>query len=128
MEITVVHAQALVPVTILQVTGPITSNDELETQARAEFDAGARYILVDLAAVPYMASAGLRALHYMFNLLKEGEVRGAISKGIAAGTYHSANLKLLNPRGPTLEALKVAGYDMFLEIYQDRDKALASFA
>jgi hypothetical protein len=127
MEINVVHEKGRVPVTVLQVSGPITSNEELEQQARAEYDAGARFILVDLAGVPYMASAGLRAFHYIFNLLKQGTGETEVRKGIVAGTYHSPNLKLLQPKGPTLEAIKVAGYDMFLEIHQDRGKAIASF-
>lgn len=127
MKINVVHEEGHVPVTVLQVTGPITSNEELEAQAQAEYTAGARNILVDLADVPYMASAGLRALHFIFNLLKEGDSGSTLTKGIAAGTYHSAHLKLLRPKGPTLEAIKVAGYDMFLEIYQDRNKAIESF-
>lgn len=127
MEINVVHEKGRVPVTVLQVSGPVTSNEELEQQARSEYNAGARHILVDLAGVPYMASAGLRALHYIFNLLKQEDSDSAVRKSITSGTYHSTNLKLLNPKGPTLEAIKVAGYDMFLEIHQDRNKAIASF-
>jgi hypothetical protein len=36
-------------------------------------------------------------------------------------------LKLLSPTQHVAESLRVAGYDMFLEIHQDRRKAIASF-
>jgi len=50
-----------------------------------------------------------------------------MKKGIVAGTFTSPHLKLYNPTSHVLEALKTAGYDMFLEIHRDYKKAISSF-
>ena len=130
MNIEVSQEQARVPVTILRVDGALTTEEELEGAAQKEMDAGARNLIIDLAGVPYMATAGLRALHSIYEALRELEPEqsaGDVRKGISSGTYASAHLKLLKPTKHTLETLRTAGYDMFLEIYDDRKKALASF-
>ena len=130
MEISVSEQQARIPVTIFKVTGAITDNKELEQQANEAFKQGARNILLDLSGVPYMATSGLRALHAIYMLLRSNapeETDDAIKSGIAAGTYMSPHLKLLNPSAHVLEALKASGYDMFLEIHRNQKQALASF-
>jgi len=130
MDVTVSQAQGRVPVTIFRITGAVTTNQELEECARTAYAAGTRNILLDLAEVPYMATAGLRALHSIFTLLRADtpEESDATTKaGIAAGTFVSPHLKLLNPNAYVREVLKVAGYDMFLEIHSDLDQAVASF-
>jgi hypothetical protein len=126
MEIEVEHEQGRVPVTVLRLKGPFVSEVEVEAQAKQEYDAGARYLLLDLSAVPYMATAGLRALHTLYRMLRtEADVEA--QKGLAAGTYTSPYLKLLKPSKHAAEALRVAGYDMFIEIFDDPQKAIASF-
>ena len=130
MEVTVSQAQGRVPVTIFHVVGAVTTNQELEARAQAAFDGGARNILLDLTEVPYMATAGLRALHAIFTLLRSDmpeESDAATKAGIAAGTFVSPHLKLLNPAPYVQEVLKVAGYDMFLEMHRDVNQAVASF-
>ena len=130
MEINVTQAQGRVTVTVFKIKGALTSNEELEAQARLAFENGTRNILLDLAEVPYIATYGLRALHYIYTLLRTSapeESDEAVRKGIGAGTFMSPNLKLLRPTPHALEALKVAGYDMFLEIHRDYDKAIDAF-
>jgi hypothetical protein len=130
MEITVSQAQGRVPVTILHVTGAIISSKELEQRAKEAFDAGARDLLVDLTNVPYIATVGLRALHTIYTQLRTdspAESDAAVSAGIRDGTFSSPHLKLLKPSAHAMEALHVAGYDMFLEIHQDLQRAVASF-
>jgi hypothetical protein len=130
MEISVAAAEGRVPVTIFRVAGAITSNAELELAARESFDSGARNILIDLTSVPYIATSGLRALNFIYTLLRTdspAESDEAVKRGISAGTFYSPHLKLLNPSPHVLEALKVAGYDMFLEIHRDERRAVESF-
>jgi hypothetical protein len=130
MEVTISQAQGRVPVTIFRITGSVTTNRELEAQAQAAYAGGARNILLDLTDVSYMATAGLRALHSIFTLLRSDtpeESDAATKAGIAAGTFVSPHLKLLGPNAYVREVLKVAGYDMFLEIHHDMNQALASF-
>ena len=130
MDMTVSQEQGRIPVTILRVSGAITDKQELERQAQEVYDRGARDLLLDLTAVPYIATSGLRALHAIYMLLRSDapeETDAALKVGIAAGTYMSPHFKLLNPSPHVLEALKVSGYDMFLEIHRDRKRAIESF-
>jgi hypothetical protein len=131
-SIDVVPMQGRVPVTVLQVHGDIDSNtyDQLQTQASGMFQSGSRHMLLDLSDVPYISSAGIRALHYIFNLYRseaQGESEESIRKGLRDGTYKSPNLKLLKPNQGVSKVLGLSGYDMFLEIYQDLNSALNSF-
>lgn len=132
MDITVSQEQARVPVTVLRVKGDISAAtyEQLIAQARKAHENGARDILVDLADVPYMSSSGIRALNDIFNMLRTSspaESDEAMRKGIAAGTFKSPHLKLLNPSKRVSEVLKMAGLDMFLEIHHDFKQAIASF-
>ena len=130
MNISTLKELGKVTVTVLRVSGPITDGAELVAHAQAAFDKGSRAMLIDLSQVPYMATAGLRALHTIYQLLRDAsnENAGAVGAGIAAGTYTSPHLKLLNPNEHVLEALKTAGYDMFLQIHRHYQEALDSFA
>jgi len=130
VDISVSQEQARVPVTVFRIKGPITTSEELERRAREAFDAGTRNLLLDLTDVPYIATSGLRALHNIYTLLRTdsaSESDEAVRVGIASGTFVSPHLKLLKPSAHVLEALKVTGYDMFLEIHRDLKRALASF-
>jgi hypothetical protein len=130
VEITVSHEAGRVPVTVFHIKGAVTSNQELEQAARQAYEAGARNILLDLAEVPYMATAGLRALHFIYTLLRTDapeESDEAVKRGISAGTFYSPHLKLLRPSAHVTEALRIAGYDMFLEIHRDVKRAVESF-
>lgn len=129
MEIAVVEAQGRVPVTILRLRGPITTNVELEQAAQAAYDAGARNLLIDLTNVPYIATYGLRALHFIYGLLRadDTELGAPAARSAAGGPTLSPHLRLLRPSAHALEALKVAGYDLFIEIHTDDERALAAF-
>ncbi len=130
MEITVSNDQGRVPVTVFHLKGDLTSEQELLSQARQAYQVDTRFILLDLAGVPYMSSASLSALHQIFNMLRRDtpvQSDRFVTKGIVAGTFTSPHLKLLNPSAHVLEVLKTAGYDMFLEIHHDYKKAIASF-
>ena len=128
MEINLTQEQGKVPVVVLKVKGNITSEVELQAKAKEAHDAGSHHILLDLSDVAYMSSAGLRALHSIFSMLRtHSESDQATKAGIAAGTYLSPNFKLYKPNKHVMEVLKTSGYDMFLEIHQDYKKAIQSF-
>ena len=130
MEISVSQAQAKVPVTVFHIKGDLSAEEPLLSQAKEAHQSGARNILIDLSESDYMSSAGLRAIHAMFELLRSSspqESKDSIKKGISAGTFTSPHLKLLKPNKHISDVLKTAGYDMFLEIYQDYNKAIASY-
>ena len=134
MEIKVSTENARVPVTVVHVDGNIDSSTYQLFQAKAEelIKGGAHYILVDLSHAPYVSSAGFRVLHQLFNQLRSLHPSSNLSeeevkKGISAGTYKSPHLKLLNLSKETRTTFEMSGFDMFIETYDDRKKAIASF-
>ncbi len=132
MDITVSQEQGRVPVTVIHLTGEVNSStyEQLERTARGIIDSGAQYLLLDLANLNFLSSAGLRTIHNLFNELRfrapDGNEKD-IKKGLADGTYKSPHLKLLKPSASVIEVLKMTGYDMFLEIHTDAKTAIASF-
>ncbi len=134
MDIKVTTENRQVPVTVLHVDGNIDSSSYASFLARAQeiIDRGARHIVVDLSHVPYVSSAGLRALHDIFNQLRSKDPNNKMSeedvrRGISAGTYKSSQLKLVNLSNETKTVFQMSGFDMVIDIYDDMEKALASF-
>jgi anti-anti-sigma factor len=134
MDIQVSTENGRVPVTVMHVDGNIDANSYEIFQAKAEelINAGARHILIDLSHSPFVSSAGLRALHHIFNDLRARDSHNRLSeqevrRGISAGTYKSPNLKLLNLSKDTKTAFELSGFDMFIETFDDRQAAIASF-
>jgi anti-anti-sigma factor len=134
MEIKVSTESGRVPVTVLHVDGNIDSStyEQFQSTAKKLIDGGTRYILVDLTHAPFVSSAGLRALHTLFNELRTRNPEANLSddqmkKGISAGTYKSPHLKLLNLSTETRSAFETSGFDMYIDTFTDRNAALASF-
>ena len=134
MEIKVSTESGRVPVTVLHVDGNIDSStyEQFQSTAKKLIDDGTRYILVDLTHAPFVSSAGLRALHTLFNELRTRNPEANLSddqmkKGISAGTYKSPHLKLLNLSPETRSAFETSGFDMYIDTFTDRNAALASF-
>ena len=130
MEIGVEKDLGNVSVTIFRLRGDLVDVEPLVGQAQAEYDAGTRNLLLDLSGVKYISSTGLRALHQVFMMLRgdePGDSDESVRTGIAAGTYTSPHLKLLQPTKTAMKTLSLGGYDMFLGIYKKEDKAIASF-
>lgn len=134
MDIKVSVENGSVPVTVMHVDGNIDAASYEAFQAKADelIAGGARYLLIDLEHAPFVSSSGLRALHHIFNHLRsidtdskmtEEEVR----RGISAGTYKSPHLKLTNVSKEARVSMELSGFDMFIEIFNDRETALASF-
>ena len=132
MLIRVSAEQGRVPVTVFHIMGEINVDtaDQLQAQAREAYDSGMRSLVLDLSRVAYISSAGLRAIHAIFTLLRSQgpeESPEVLSKGLRNGSYKALHLKLLDPIPPVREVLKVAGFDMYLETYYDLQDAVASF-
>ena len=132
MDVTISHDQGSVPVTVFSIDGDIDSSnhEELERMVFQEIDAGTRYVLFDLSEVPFMSSAGFRTFMKVFKRLRalyEGVSEEDLHKGINSGTYKSPNLKLYKPNKLVIGTMKIAGFDMFLEVHEDMPTAIASF-
>jgi len=134
MEIKVSTESGRVPITVLHVDGNIDSStyEKFQSTAKKLVDEGARYILVDLSHAPFVSSAGLRALHTLFNELRSRNPESNLNdeqmkKGISAGTYKSPHLKLLNLSPETKAAFETSGFDMYIDTFTDKKSAIASF-
>lgn len=134
MEIKVSTENGRVPVTVLHIDGNLDSSSYniFQTKVQELIEGGTRYILLDLAHVPYVSSAGFRALHQIFKELNAIHPDANLSeeemkKGVSAGSYKSPYLKLLNLSPETKTVFVTTGFDMYLEHYDDTKLALASF-
>lgn len=134
MEIKVFVENGRIPVTVMHVDGNIdaATYDIFQARAAELIDAGTSHILVDLTHAPFVSSAGLRALHSIFKELRTrhpetNETEEDVKKGVAAGTYKSPNLKLLNLSKETQTAFQLSGFDMFIETFTDMQTAIASY-
>lgn len=134
MEIKVSTESGRVPVTVMHVDGNIDSStyEQFQSAARKLIDEGARYILVDLSHAPFVSSAGLRALHSLFNELRSRNPDANLNdeqmkRGISAGTYKSPHLKLVHLSPETRMAFETSGFDMYIDTFSDTKTAVASF-
>ena len=126
MEITVLQEQGRVPVTVFRVEGRINlgNADELTKMAGEAYKYGMRNLLIDLAQVDSLTSAGLRSILSILKLLGTGSGDpGSEAKPIGK----SPHLKILNPSASVLMVLKTAGFDRYIETYDNLQEALASF-
>ena len=134
MEITVTsHTEGKTPVKVFHLKGDLDmkTHQDLEKRAREEFATGTRHAILDLTEVRYISSAGLRAIHAIFNFLREGdstEVDSLVHKGMRNGVYKSKHLKLVNPSKNVLQVITMAGYDMFMDIHPNVESAIRSFS
>ena len=132
MEITAGQQAARVPVTVFYIKGDIDSStyQQIEAQIEQVVQAGARDIVLDLTAVGYVSSAGIRMLSSLFRLLRGNlpqESDAAMKQGIHDGTFKSPHLKLAGPPPRVAEVLKMSGLDMVIEIHRSVPEAVASF-
>ena len=133
MEIKVSTMTGRVPVTVAHVEGnvDISTADIFQANIMSLIEGGARHILLDMEHVPFMSSAGLRALHQIFNKLREVNEDNVtdeeMKKGISEGAYKSPHLKLLNLSENSKVAFDTAGFDMFIETFTDLQAAINSF-
>ena len=132
MDISISQQQGNVPVTVFHIRGDINAStyEDLLKQAEQSVQSGARDLVLDMSEVPYMSSAGIRALNAIFKLMRgdsPAESDEAMSKGLRDGSFKSPHLKLVNPNRNVHEVLKMAGLDMFLEIHRNLKDAVASY-
>jgi len=132
MDITASTAHGRVPVTIIHIQGSIDSSSHQTFQVVSEtiINDGARHLLIDLKDAYYISSAGLRAIHILFNKLRtihkdvnDDDLRIQMK----AGSYKSPYIKVANLSPQAREAFELSGFETYIETFDDIDKAVASF-
>ena len=132
MEIKLTTMKGRVPVQIIHVHGELNSStyEVFQNKANELIKKGTQYILLDLTDAPFISSAGLRAIHSIYNQLraaKPDRTDEEVRTGIRSGTYKSPYLKILNLSPDAEKAFSLGGFDMYIETHKDAMKAVASF-
>jgi len=136
MDIFVSQAQGNVPVTVLKLNGQLDGQNYQDLIAKAQevYKAGARDILLDLADLTYISSAGLVALHSVALLLRgeelpdtEGGWSAYRSMGRSSEAGVQKHIKLLNPREEVKSVLEMVGFERVFEVHTDLEQAVQSF-
>lgn len=129
MEITVSQEQGRISVTVFALKGNLDSSTyaQLEQRANQAIAAGTRDLLIDMTHVPYMSSAGIRVLTTLFNQLHNTNEIETARQTVLRANYKSPHLKLAGVSSRVLEALKMAGFDEYLDIHKTRQDALKAF-
>jgi anti-anti-sigma factor len=129
LNITASHIQGEIPVMVLHLNGHLHGNTEPELldRVRQAYEDGFKYILLDLSGVDVLTSAGLRAIHNIFNLLTpESDVD--IIRQHGDEPYKSPYFKLVCPNPDVYYVLNIAGFLQNILIYSNMDEAVGSFA
>jgi len=124
MEITTSQLQGRAPVTVFHIRGTVDSStyQDFMNALRAAIEGGAEFLLIDLAEVSYMSSAGIRSLNEISLVLRNKYPQENVAKSL-----RSNHLRLLNPSDRVFDSLKISGVDAFFETYTNLEKAIASF-
>jgi anti-anti-sigma factor len=123
---------ARVPVTILNISGDIdSSNYQLfQSYADEKIAQGTQFLLLDFSEVKRISSAGLRVIHNLFNKLRDihKDVNDdELRKRMSSGAYKSPYIKLTNLAPNVAEVFKLGGFEIYLEMFDDRSKSVDSF-
>ena len=116
VDISVSSMQGSAPVTVLHIKGEIDASNvsELESKATELIQAGIGNLLLDMAELKFMSSAGFRAIHKIYQAMHPD-----------GGTGH---LKIANASENIHHLIKTLGFDKFVPVINgDIDKVVASF-
>jgi anti-sigma B factor antagonist len=101
-------------ITIVDLKGKATlgpDNDELSAALRKLIADGARNLVLNLAGLTQLDSAGL----------------GSIAAAFASASRQGGSVKLLRPRGRVRAALNALKWSDYIQTFEDESQALASF-
>ena len=106
--------QGRIPVTVFHLQDRIDLRNfaALEQTAKEEYEQGMRDLVIDLSQTVSLTSIGVRAIVVIHKLLS------------ADGARH---LKLACPMPYIRDILEISGINLFIEIYDTVDEAVASF-
>lgn len=126
LKIAVSEVEGQVPLTVFVLEGRInlSNSAQLEHLAAERYAAGMRFLLLDLAGVPSITSAGLRAIHLVYRLLEspDDEVGRA-----PEASESSARLRIYTPSPQVRAVLRTAGFDTYIPVFADRAAAIEAF-
>ena len=112
------ETQTEVPVTVFHLRGWLDAQSEelLLEAARKSYDHGTRYLLIDMAELDTLTSAGMRALQKVYQIFTPKEDH-----------FRIAHLKLCNAPPQIYNVLGITGFLQNIPMYESTDTALQSF-
>jgi anti-anti-sigma factor len=118
LKITSEQVQASVPVTVFRISGWLDAQSEAQflEAARLAYDAGARFLLVDMSDLDTLTSAGMRALQKVYQMFTPKEERMKV-----------AHLKLCNAPPQIYNVLGITGFLQNIPMYESAEAALEAF-
>jgi len=128
LSITSSLAKGNVAVTVFRLSGTLdaASEDALYDKACQAIDSGVHYLLLDMANLTHISSAGLRALHNIFKkCTPEEEFEAARESG---EPYKSPYFKLAAAPSEVYYVLNLAGFLHNIPFFPSVDEALKSFS
>lgn len=116
-------------VTILHLAGTLNAQSEqvFAEAARAAHEAGAHFLLLDLADVTMIASAGLRALQTIYKLYTAREEPEEWEASHPGEVYKSPHLKMAGATPEVHYVLSLSGFLQHIPIYPTVQEAIDSF-
>ena len=117
-KITTEQVQASVPVTVFRIRGWLDaqSEDQLLEAARTAYDGGARYLLIDMADLDTLTSAGMRAMQKVYQMYTPKEDH-----------FKVAHLKLCSAPPQIYNVLGITGFLQNIPMYESMEAALETF-
>ena len=117
-------------VTTLHLEGNLDGQTEKELldAARAEFDAGAKFLLLDVGKLTMITSAGLRSLHTLYKTFTPEEEMQAWNVEHKGETFKSPHFKIAQPSSEIHYILSISGFLQSIYIYPSLQEAIDSFS
>jgi anti-anti-sigma factor len=112
------QVQGKVPVTVFHLQGWLDAQSEerLLATAKEAHNAGARYLLLDLAGVETLTSAGMRAMQKVYKIYTPQEDHFKVSY-----------VKLCNAPPQVYHILGITGFLQNIPNYENQENAVAAF-
>jgi anti-anti-sigma factor len=112
------QVQGKVHITVLHVRGWLDMHSEelLITTARDAYQEGSRHLLIDLAEVITLTSAGIRAMQKVYKIFTPAEERSKLSR-----------VKLCNAPPQIHNVLGITGFLLTIQNYESIQAAIDSF-
>ena len=118
LKITSEQVQGKVPVTVFKLRGWLDAQSEehLLAEARNAYDGGSRFLLLDLAELDTLTSAGMRAIQKVYKMYTPADEQ-----------YKVAHVKLCNAPPQIYHVLGVTGFLQNIPNYESMQTAIDSF-
>ena len=116
LKITQEQVQGIVPVTVFRLRLDAQGEESLLAAARDSYDAGSRFLLLDLSEVDTLTSAGMRAMQKVYKLYTPADEHFKVSR-----------VKLCNAPPQVYHVLGVTGFLQNIPNYENEQAAIDSF-